>query len=700
MKNEKITDEHLGRTAVVYVRQSSGHQVRHNKESQRRQYELRERARQLGFARVEVIDEDLGRSGSGKVARPGFGRLLDLVCKGEVGAVLAFEASRLARNNRDWHHLIDLCTMTDTIVIDHDGVYNPRMLNDRLLLGLKGTMSEFELGLLRQRAQQALREKIARGEVLTMVPVGYRRTKENGIEMDPDRQVQQAIRGVFAKFNELGSARQVLLWYRQEEIPLPTLGAGEGRAEELVWKAPVMNRILSVLKNPCYAGAFVYGRRQRRTTIVNGRTRQTSGHFVPREQWEVLLLGHHDGYISWSEYERNQELLRENMAMNGKMRSAVKRGPALLGGLVRCGRCGRAMHVYYSGTKGQVARYYCKGANLNHGTALCISIGALKIDQAVSAAAHETLRPGAVSASLQAWEQSQKTASAKAEALQLALEKMRYEADRARRQYDAVDPENRLVAAELESRWNAKLEEVSRLAQRIATETEQFDTLQDGQRQRLMTLGQDVELLWNHKDAAVELKKRILRTLLKEVVIDLKEEDHPEVVMKLHWSGGVHTELRVPKNRAGHHGRQPSADVVELVRDLALTCDDAAVASILNRRGLRTGTGKAWTSSRVQSLRRTHGIPAHCNEETRTWITLDQTADVLQVSRGTVRKLIRAGVIPATQSTRCAPWVIDPSDLQTPEVRSVIEKLKKTGKICIPQKGEQFPSMTDNESQM
>ena len=699
MKNDKITDEHLCRTAVVYVRQSSPHQVRHNKESQRRQYELRERAQQLGFRRVEVIDEDLGRSGSGKVVRTGFGRLLDWVCKGEVGAVLAFEASRLARNNRDWHHLIDLCTMTDTIVIDHDGVYNPRLLNDRLLLGLKGTMSEFELGLLRQRAQQALREKIARGEVLTMVPVGYLRTEENGIEMDPDRQVQQAIRGVFAKFAELGSARQVLLWYRQEEIPLPTLGEGEGRAGQLVWKAPVMNRILSVLKNPCYAGAFVYGRRQTRATIIDGRTRQTSGHFVPREQWEVLLLDHHDGYISWSEYERNQEQLRDNMAMKGKMRTAAKRGPALLGGLVRCGRCGRAMHVYYSGTKGQVARYYCKGANLNQGAALCISIGALKIDQAVSASALETLRPGAVSASLQAWEQSRKTARAKTEALQLALEKARYEAERARSQYDAVDPANRLVAAELESRWNAKLEEVSGLDRRVATETGQFEALQQEQRELLMALGRDVELLWNDKDAPVELKKRILRTLLREVVVDLNE-DHPEILMKLHWSGGVHTELRVPKNRTGQHGRQTSAGVAELVRKLAPTCDDAATASILNRKGIRTGTGKKWTSSRVQNLRRAHEIAAYGDRETRAWITLDQTADTLEVSRATVRKLIRTGVIPATQSTRFAPWVIDPSDLKTPEVRSVIDKLKKTGKLCIPPQGEQFPSMTENESQM
>jgi len=316
--SDKIKPNHLERMAFVYVRQSNMHQVRVHTESRRRQLELADRARDMGFHEVRVIDEDLGRSGSGSEARPGFGKLLASICEGTVGAVFALEASRLARNNRDWHHLIDLCSMTDTLVIDHDGVYDPGALNDRLLLGLKGTMSEFELSLLRQRAQEALRQKIERGDVLCRVSIGYVRTEGNRIEITPDRQIQQAVQSVFEKFTELGSARQVLLWFRDHQFPLPTYTPESGY-RETTWRLPVYNRILSILKNPVYAGAFVHGRRQRRTVIVDGRARKTDGHEVPQNQWTVLIKDHHPGYINWETYMRNQGQIERNSGMNGRM---------------------------------------------------------------------------------------------------------------------------------------------------------------------------------------------------------------------------------------------------------------------------------------------------------------------------------------------------------------------------------------------
>src|SRR5579864_1780501 len=336
--SEKINPTHCERSAYVYIRQSTLHQVRNHLESQRRQYDLEGRARDLGFQHVVIVDDDLGRSGTGSMERPGFVRLLAAVCSGKVGAVLALEASRLARNNRDWHHLLDLCAMTSTLVVDHDGVYDPSLLNDRLLLGLKGTMSEFEVSLLHQRALEAYRQKVRRGKVLTQVPIGYVRTEDDGMEITPDRQVQEAIRGIFRKFQELGSIRQVVLWYRDEKLMLPTLSQ-EGKVQ---WKLPVYSRLFGVLKNPAYGGAFVYGRTRTRTKMVDGRARKSRSHRLPQDQWEVVIPNHHEGYISWEQYMQNQKQIRSNAGCNGRMEEtigAAKAGPSLLAGLLRCGKC-------------------------------------------------------------------------------------------------------------------------------------------------------------------------------------------------------------------------------------------------------------------------------------------------------------------------------------------------------------------------
>jgi DNA invertase Pin-like site-specific DNA recombinase len=325
--SDKIHPNHLERHAYVYVRQSTSYQVRNRREGQQRQYALAERARQLGFPHVVVLDEDLGRSGSGSQDRPGFGRLLAAVCQGQVGAVLALEASRLARNQRDWQHLVDLCALTGTLLIDEDGVYDPRLLNDRLLLGLKGSLAEFELGLLRQRAQAARRQKVEKGFVLWDIPVGYLRTDDDTLEMNPDRQIQEALRGVFAQFRALGSARQVLLWYHEEQITLPHAVPGTA-GREIVWRLPTASRILQVLKNPCYAGAFAYGQREARTVVRDGRAHTSHGHRKPLEQWDVLIQDHHPGYISWAEYLHNQKILEANVAMSSSANAgAAKGGP-------------------------------------------------------------------------------------------------------------------------------------------------------------------------------------------------------------------------------------------------------------------------------------------------------------------------------------------------------------------------------------
>lgn len=676
--SEKIQSTHLERAAYVYVRQSSLHQVRYHRESQRRQYGLAARARKLGFREVKVLDEDLGRSGSGSQDRPGFAKLLTAVCAGGAGAVLALEASRLARNNRDWHHLIDLCALTDTLVIDHDGVYDPTRLNDRLLLGLKGTMSEFELSLMRQRAQEALLQKIQRGEVLWRAPIGYSRTEDNRMEMVPDRQVQDAVAGVFRKFAELGSVRQVLLWHRQHDVPLPTWSIESG-GRAVVWRLPVYNRILSILKNPVYAGAFVFGRRRTKTVVIDGRARKTDGHDVPRDQWLTVIRDHHPGYISWEVYLRNQEQIESNANMRGKMasgqRGAAKAGPALLAGLLRCGRCGRKLHVGYSGNHGKVPRYFCRGAHLNHGTDWCISVGGLRVDRAVVTAVLEALDPVRVEASLEAWDRLRAGEDQKRRTMQLALEKARYEADRVRRQYEAVEPENRLVAAELETRWNQALRRVEELETRLNVAAADEQPLSENERRRLLVLGEDLSEAWNHPVASVVLKKRILRTALKEVIVD-ETRKPARVVLRLHWSGGVHTELTFPRNQTGKHRRCTDRQVVDLVRDLAKVCDDVAITAILNRLGYRTGVGNTWTEPRVRALRKHHEIPRLDGTADHPWLTLEQTAHQFGVSAGFIRRLLVKGILPGKQVVRYAPWIIERRDLELPAVQAAVQGVR------------------------
>lgn len=675
--SEKIQPQHLSRQAYVYVRQSTMNQVRNHLESQRRQYDLQERARSLGFQRVVVVDDDLGRSATGSVERPGFSRLLTAVCSGDVGAVLALEASRLARNNRDWHHLIDLCAMAATLVIDHDGVYDPRLLNDRLLLGLKGTMSEFEISLLRQRALEAYRQKVRRGKVLTLVPVGYVRTEDDGIEITPDRQVQESVRGIFQKFRELGSIRQVLLWYRNEKLMIPTLGKQAG-CRKVIWTLPVYPSLLLMLKNPTYAGAFVYGRRQTRSTVVDGRVRKTRGHLRAPQQWEVFIPNHHEGYITWEQYMQNQQQIEANAGWSGRLQRATgapKKGPALLAGLMRCGVCGRPLHIKYGITgRRRVPRYECRGDRQQCSVQRCLGFGGARVDQAVVAEVLEAIRPVGIQAALDAWDQSQDVEDEKQRALQLALEKARYEANRIERQFEATEPENRLVAAELEKRWNAALAHVADLEVRVAEVKGKMAPLGKEQRQQLLALGEDLERLWDHPACPTSLKKRVLRTVLNEIIAT-QVGNPPQIILKLHWAGGVHTELVVRKNASGHHNRVNSREVIDLVRELAQVCDDAAIVGILNRLGYRTGNENTWNEKRLHHVRHSNDIPACPPPQQRNWVTMSQAALHFKVSLMVVRRMIAQKILPARQVVKCAPWMIERVHLELPAVQKEIRRV-------------------------
>jgi excisionase family DNA binding protein len=451
-------------------------------------------------------------------------------------------------------------------------------------------------------------------------------------------------------------------------LPVPATEYGpEGRK---VWKLPVYNTLHHMLTNPIYAGAYAFGRTGSRITIEAGRKRIVRGFRKDRSAWEVLILDHHEGYIGWAEFERNQHLITDNA--NGKSfmsRGSIRRGEALLAGLLRCGHCGRKLHVAYSGENGSSGRYHCRGGHLNHGGDPCISFGGMRIDRAVGAEVIERLQPLGIEAAIGAMEARRAENAEKCRQVELALEQARYEAARARRQYDAVDPDNRLVAAELEQRWNGRLLAVRALEdERDALAASSHTTLTQAERERLLALGADVAGAWHSPGATPATCKRIIRTLIEEIVVRVEDD---ALSLAIRWVGGDHTPLRVRKNRAGQHRWGTDADVVALVTVLARQLPDKAIAAILNRAGKATGRGNGWTRSRVCVLRNHRRIAPYREGERaeRGEATLEEAAAVLKVSEATVRRLIQEKILPATQHCKGAPWVIRARDLDGETVR-------------------------------
>lgn len=673
--NPKLTPDRLRRRAVVYVRQSSPGQVLHHQESQRRQYGLLDRARELGFQDVVAIDDDLGRTASGLVERPGFQRLVGAVCTGEVGAVFCIEASRLARNGRDWHHLIELCGMVSAVLVDFDGVYDPNLVNDRLLLGMKGTMSEFELNLLRQRSREAILQKARRGELQFLLPVGFCWNASRKIEKDPDQRVQQAIQLVFGKLEELGSVRQALLWFRQQNVSIPVLPRNPGEPP-IIWKLPVYRQIWAILTNPLYAGAYAFGRREVRTSIVDGRARKSKGHLKPRSTWTVLIPNHHSGYVSWEQYERNQALLAANAHMKSDGNAKAGRGGrALLSGILRCRRCGRMLHVSYTGKDHIVPRYDCNDAHLHHGEPRCLSFGGLWVDEAVASEVLRAIEGNAVEAAVVAAEQMEQQRQELRKSLELELEQARYEARLAARRYESVDPEQRLVAAELEARWNSALQKKRDLEDRLEGFDRGISQAPLPDRELLLSLAQDLPAIWNSPSTEMRLKQRIVRILIEEIVADVDESSR-EIVLLIHWAGGQHSELRVKKRETGQHGKCTSLEAIEVVRHMAGRFPDELIAATLNRLGLRTGVGNTWNKQRVYSLRHDRQFLPFNPDAPQPKVTLAEAAKRLQVSAASIRRMIAEETLPASQVVECAPWEIPAEALDSELVRKAVSNIR------------------------
>jgi DNA invertase Pin-like site-specific DNA recombinase len=662
----KIKPSHIQRAAMVYLRQSTPSQVEHNRESTARQYALADKACQLGWAKEQVIiiDEDLGLSGSSTDKRSGFARLTSEVALAHVGIVLGLEVSRLARNNADWYRLLELCGITDTVIGDNDGVYHPALFNDRLLLGLKGTMSEAELHILRARLDGGIRNKAARGELRRGLPVGFIWGERDGeVLFHPDQAVSGAISTVFERFAEFGSARRVWLWFRSAGLSFPLQDGPHG---QIRWVAPTYTALHHILTNPVYAGAYTYGKtRCERFVDEHGIVKKRLRH-LPIAQWAVLLPEHHSGFIDWATFQASQARLAANTRPRPHQSGgAVREGAALLQGIASCGHCGRRLLTHYRG-RNSTPGYHCAGKDIVNGRGqYCLNISGLAIEQAVANAFLEAVTPAAVQATLLTVQQLQANHDAALAQWRLEVERLRYEAERAERRYRTVEPENRLVARGLENAWEACLRDLAGAEAELRRQEQQRPSAVDPkQLQRIQTLGADLRQVWKATSTSDRDRKELLRLLLEEVSLNLKRAEG-YAHLTLRWRGGAITVLDVPVPRFRPMGPRTDEDTISLLRRLAALYPDEVIAGILNRQERKTATGERFTANQVGSLRRYRNIPRFqppAEPPPGELATIRKAAQVLGLNTSTIHRWLADGFIAGEQITPGAPWQIRITD--------------------------------------
>jgi hypothetical protein len=553
------------------------------------------------------------------------------------------------------------------------------------MLGIKAALSEYELNLLVKRAQAGILEKARRGELYRLIPSGYYLNSDNQLELEPNERIQQTLRLVFDKFDQLGSARQVLLWFLDNHIEFPKVSY-HGGSRQMIWAPPVYSTIYGVLTNPIYAGAYVYGRTKTRTFIRDHQPVKTSGHAVAQPDWTEFQLHHHPGYISWERFISNRQRLGDNAGTASACgKGAAKMGSSLLAGLIHCGHCGRRLAVKYSGRQGRSVRYVCPGTQ-SRGQSLgnCYAISANKLEGAIVREVLQTIQPAGVAAAVEAERQLSSAKSERQRWLQLELEQARYEADRRERQFNAVEPENRLVIRELQALWDQALTKVERLEQDLKREQESHRPLDESQRQQLDSLAADLVRLWQLPSTDDRTKTRIIGTIIEDIIAKTSADGEWHCVT-IHWVGGVHSEIRLKKNRRGDNDRATSQEAVDLIRQLAEISDDGNIARVLNRCGVKTGTGQSWNQSRVKWIRQQYQVPAFSQNSHKQsgLLNLRQTAEQLAVSPDTVLRLIKAGVITARQIVKHAPWLIAQSELTKPAVMEAVKSIKQHGKAQI-----------------
>lgn len=644
---EKVKSCHLARGAYLYVRQSTLRQVVENTESTQRQYALKQRAVALGWPadQIVVIDHDQGQSGSSADDREGFQKLVTEVSLGRAGIVMGLEVSRLARNCADWHRLLEICALTDTLILDEDGMYDPAHFNDRLLLGLKGTMSEAELHVLQARLRGGILNKVRRGELRTPLPLGLTYDVRGKVIFHPDRQVQDAYRMLFQTFRRVGSALGTVKAFYKEGMKFPRIAQRGANKGEIVWGELDHSRILSILHNPRYAGAFAFGRtRQRR---IGGRQTRLR---LAREEWTSLIPGAHVGYISWEEFEENEKRLRENALAHGddRRRSPPREGPALLQGLALCGICGSRMTVRYEQSRDQLKPIYlCQRNGGEKAITLCQSIPGTAIDEAIGDLLIEAVSPMALEVALAVQTEIEARIGEVDRLQKEQVERARYHAELARRRYVRVDPDNRLVADELEAEWNQKLR-----AQREAEEDyqrrreAQREALDDERRARILSLATNVPELWRDPKTPTRERKRMVRLLVEDVTLR-KGED---LSVQVRFRGGATRSLTLPRPRSAWELRQTSTEVVAEIDRLLERHGDTEIASILNAKGMRSGEGRAFHRAIVCRLRHHYELKSRYERLREAgMLTSDEIARELNVTAATINVWRRSGLLRAVR---------------------------------------------------
>ncbi len=678
----KITPAHLQKKAIVYLRQSSERQVRENTESQRLQYSLIDRAKELGFAEVEVIDVDLGSSASiGAKRREGFDRMVALVAVGEVGIIFNREAPRLSRTDKDWCRLLEVCQVFGTLIGDAEHVYDLACMDDQLVIGIKGTLSVVELNVLKMRLIAGVEEKAARGELIRTLSVGYVRDNTGKAVKDPDKRVQEVIELGFKKFRETRSIRQTFLWFRNERIEFP-VNRNVGGGVKIVWQLPKKTFFEYLFDNPFYAGVYCWGRRPREYVIVDGEVRKRQGQARKAEECRVFIKDHHESYIDWETYKENRQIIENNTLCAGKEGSsgAVRKGKGLLVGLLRCGLCGRKLMIRYWGRSGSDGQYYCEGDSQNGGKE-CIRFGGGTVDKRFSEELLKVISPLGIKAGLEAIRILKAKNDEKYCVLQSQLQQSEYEAVKAFEQYDEVDPRNRLVAEELESRWNEKLKEVETLKRRLKEQEEEVSSPTEEEREEIIKLGEDFGSVWESEDCPVSLKKKIVRTVIEEIIVKYNEETDM-LTFTIHWKGGCHTQFEIVKPKSAAVTQKTKLDDIEIIKKMSVRYADEKIALVLSRLGHTTGKGNRWNEFRVKYVRNTYHIPGHKRTiKDPAILTLQEAAKYCNVSRQAIMRLVEEGILKNDQIVPYAPWEIKRADLDAEPVRTILHRLKSRGKL-------------------